>query len=69
MDDNKDLILVLKEVAALLAIQVKRGVSQTTLIRELSAAGFQPKKIAEIVGTTANTVRVTLHHYKKASKK
>lgn len=34
----------------------------------LSKAGVQPKEIAEIVGTTANTVRVALsqHRRKKA---
>ena len=67
--ENKESITILKEVAALLAIQVKRGVSQTTLIKELGDVGFQPKRIAEIVGTTSNTVRVALHHYKKSSKK
>ena len=69
MEENKELTALFKEVVALLAIQVKRGVSQTTLIGELSDMGFQPKRIAEIVGTTSNTVRVALHHYKKSSKK
>lgn len=61
--------LLLKEVVALLSVQVKRGVSQSTLIGELSDAGLQPKQIAEITGTTSNTVRVTLHHHKKSLKR
>lgn len=67
--ENKESITLLKEIVALLAVQVKRGVSQTTLIGELSDTGFQPKRIAEIVGTTSNTVRVALYHYKKSSQK
>jgi DNA-binding CsgD family transcriptional regulator len=31
----------------------------------LSSAGFQPKEIAEICGTTANTVRVALSTIRK----
>lgn len=50
------------------SVYVKRGVSQTTLIKELSMAGFQPKRIAELIGTTSTTVRVTLHQEKKKSK-
>lgn len=68
MKDN-EIIETLKEISALLMVQTKRGVSQSVLIKELSAAGFQPKRIAEIVGTTSNTVRVTLHHSKKQIKK
>ena len=66
---DKETKELMREIIALLSIQVKRGVSQTTLIQELSDAGLQPKRIAEIVGTTSNTVRVALHHYKKSSKK
>lgn len=56
---------LLKEIIMLLAVQVKRGVPQTSLIKELSNVGFKPKRIAEIIGTTPNTVRVALHYYKK----
>ena len=66
--DNETKVL-LKIVVALLSVQVKRGVSQSTLIRELGDAGLQPKLIAEITGTTSNTVRVTLHKHKKSSKR
>jgi len=34
----------------------------------LSNAGFQPKEIAEIVGTTSNTVRVGLSSMRKKLK-
>lgn len=67
--EDKEIITLLEEISALLTIQVKRGISQSTLIREMGELGIQPKRIAELVGTTANTVRVALHHIKKSSKK
>lgn len=54
----------LKELVILFSILVKRGVPQSTLIREMSEAGFEPKRIAELLGTTSNTVSVTLHKTK-----
>lgn len=68
MQENKEITNLLKEIVALLSVQIKRGVSQTTAIKELSEAGMQPKRIAEIVNTTPNTVRVALYHLKKSLK-
>jgi CRP-like cAMP-binding protein len=51
----------LKEIAMLLAVLVKRGGMQSTVIKELGAVGFSPKRIAELVGTTPNTVSVALY--------
>ena len=67
--ENKETVDLLKEIVALLSIQVKRGVSQSTLIKELSDAGIQPKRIAELMGTTSNTVRVALHAIRKNKKR
>ena len=67
--ENKETVDLLKEMVALLSIQVKRGVSQSTLIKELSDAGIQPKRIAELMGTTSNTVRVALHAIRKNKKR
>lgn len=66
--ENKEIINLLKEIMALISVQVKRGVSQSILTKELSDAGLQPKRIAEIIGTTPNTVRVALYHFKKSLK-
>lgn len=63
MDEQTNILL--KEIVALLTIWVKRGVSQSIMIAELSEAGFQPKRIAELLGTTPNTVRVAIHQNKK----
>lgn len=65
---DKELLNTLKELVMLLSVYTKRGVSQTALINELSEAGFQPKRIAELIGTTPNTVRVALHQAKKKNK-
>lgn len=66
--ENKEVITLLEEIVALLAVQIKRGTSQSILIKELGESGFQPKRIAELLGTTPNTVRVALHNYKKSPK-
>jgi DNA-binding MarR family transcriptional regulator len=54
-----------KEIVALLAILVKKGHTQTEVIAEFDKAGFGQKRIAELVGTTPNTVNVTLNALKK----
>jgi hypothetical protein len=57
------------EVARLLAIQLRLQMgSQSACIAELSRAGFGPTRIAELLGTTPNTVNVTLQKAKKSSK-
>lgn len=62
--ENKEVIKLLQEVVGLLSVQVKRGTTQKDLILELSQAGFQPKRIAGIAGTTPNTVSVALSQIK-----
>lgn len=42
--------------------------NQTEAILELSRAGFGPSRIAELLGTTSNTVSVTLQKAKKSGK-
>lgn len=59
----------LKEIAMLLAILVKRGTLQSTVIHEMGMVGMPPKRIAELLGTSANTVNVALHHARKDKKK
>ena len=55
-----------EEVIRLLALQVRLALpSQGEAIRELDRSGFGPSRIAELLGTTANTVSVTLRRAKK----
>lgn len=56
----KQLLDVEKEIASFLAVLVRRDKTQTDLIKELNNSGLSPKRIAEILGTTANAVRVGL---------
>ena len=54
------------EIARLLALQVRLQIgSQGETIQELSKIGFGPSRIAELLGTTSNTVNVTLQKAKK----
>jgi hypothetical protein len=58
-----------EEIVRLLAIQLRRSVeSQAQAIDELSRAGFKPTRIAELLGTTPNTVNVQLAKKKKATR-
>jgi hypothetical protein len=56
----KELISLQREMVSILAILVKRGTLRTTLIKEFDEVGFPPKRTAELIGTTANTVSVSL---------
>ena len=45
------------ELVCLLALDLRyRGVPQGTLVHDLSDMGFTPKRIAQLLGTSANTV-------------
>lgn len=56
----------LDDVARLLAVLIKlRTPSQAEAIREMSRSGLGPTRIAELLGTTPNTVNVTLQKEKR----
>jgi DNA-binding CsgD family transcriptional regulator len=60
----------IEEVVRLLAIQLRRETeSQAQAIEEMSRAGFGPKRIAELLGTTPNTVNVAITTAKKRKRK
>jgi hypothetical protein len=59
----------MEEVVRLLAIQLRRETeSQAEAIHEMQRAGFGPTRIAELLGTTSNTVNVTIAKQKKRPK-
>lgn len=65
---NDEVVLEkLDRVLRLLAVIAVKGMSQTEQIAVLDRVGFTPKEIAEIVGTTSNTVRVGLVAIRKAA--
>ena len=59
-DYDERILHELQQIKKLLALTLINEQSQTDQIKALSQAGFQPKDIAELIGTTANTVRVSL---------
>ena len=66
---DKELLEIQQDIARLLTVLVRRGVMQATLIKELDAVGFKPKRISELLDTTPNTVNVALHSIRKVNKK
>jgi DNA-directed RNA polymerase specialized sigma24 family protein len=56
----------LDQAVDLLAMIAVKGLPQTEQIATLDRMGFSPKDIATVLGTTSNTVRVTLVGIRKA---
>lgn len=71
MDENKckQINEKLDTVIRLISIGLIVGRSQREQILMLDMCGFAPKKIAETIGTTANSVRVELHAIRKSGKR
>ena len=69
MNKDDEILLELRRMIRLLALLATKGMNQKEQIWELSCAGFQPKEISELIGTTANTVSVTLSGIRKEMKK
>lgn len=65
---NADLIDEIKKTNKLLVIMATKDLPQTDKIALLSRVGFGQKEIADLVGTTSNTVGVTLNKLKKKNK-
>lgn len=62
---DKEFLQTQKEIVMLLAILAKRGTLQSALIQEMGVVGFSPKRIAELLDTTPNTVNVALSNARK----
>lgn len=59
----------MERLTNVLALLLVKGHNQTEAIRLLNRAGFQAKEIAALVGSTSNTVSVTLYKTNKTGKK
>jgi DNA-directed RNA polymerase specialized sigma24 family protein len=68
MDEMKSLLEEVKRLSRLIAAFGVDNKPQREQIRLLAAAGFPPKDIAPMIGTTANTVRVALSAIRKVGK-
>jgi hypothetical protein len=70
MDETiqKNILHELKIIKKLLAHNLVTGIKQAKQIGKLDSMGFQPTEIAEILGTTSNTVNVALSRLRKSKK-
>jgi transcriptional regulator len=70
MDDTiqKDILHELSIIKKLLAHNLVTGDSQAKQISKLDSIGFRPKEIADILGTTSNTVNVALNRIRKSKR-
>lgn len=62
---HDDLLKELKRITKLLTMIATKDKKQKDQIRILDTLKFQPKEIAELLGTSANAVRVSLHSIRK----
>lgn len=69
MSKDADIPDQLEKLIRLVSILVTKDMLQREQILVLSKAGFQPKDIADLIGTTPHTVSVTLSDMKKHPKK
>lgn len=60
-----NILIELKMIRKLLGVMVTRDIKQDKAIQDLTKAGLQPAEIADLLGTTANTVRVQKSQAKK----
>ena len=68
-EDTREIVERLDRLTNLVAIGLLGGKTQREQIRLLSKGGFPPREIAELIGTTPNTVRVELTAIRKVNKK
>lgn len=56
------------KILRILAVIATKGLTQRDQIALLNRAGFQPKHIADLLGTSSNTVRVELVVLRRSKK-
>ena len=69
MSGTEDVVDKLDVLIRLVAIGLCGDKKQKDKIQLLSSAGLQPKAIADLIGTTPNTVNVALSGLRKTAKK
>lgn len=61
-------IAKLDQILRILVVLATRGLKQRDQIALLDGAGFSPKTIADLLGTSSNTVRVELVALRKTNR-
>ena len=67
-DVSQSLNRIAKILAGLLLKDIEDG-DQKLKVKRLNQCGFSNAEIAEMLGTTANTVKVTVHSLKNSGKR
>jgi DNA-binding CsgD family transcriptional regulator len=67
MSESKEneILQELRRISKLLALTITRELKQKEKIELLASIGFQPKEIADLIGTTPGTVSVALVDIRK----
>ena len=69
MTDTEDQILhELRKISRLMAVASLKELTQRERIELLGTSGFAPREIADLLGTTPNTVSVALSKMKRRSR-
>lgn len=68
-DNDQEVLSELRKITRLLVLMAVTAETQTANIQVLSKVGFAPREIAELLGTTSNTVNVALSQLRSKSKK
>lgn len=66
MNNDANVLSRLDTLVRLVAAAICAGRPQKDSVRILAGAGLQPKDIADLLGTTPNTVSVALYEMRKA---
>ncbi len=68
-DINKQLLEKIDALVRLTALGIIKDKEYPEQVELLSSIGLQPKEIADLLGKTPNSVRVTLSRIRKGKKK
>lgn len=68
VDESDEATKELRKITKLLVVLVTKDQAQTVNIATLSKVGFEPREIADFLGTTRNTVSVALSQLRNKAK-
>jgi DNA-directed RNA polymerase specialized sigma24 family protein len=66
ISNEEQIVTQLDQIRRILAVMATKGLKQRDRITTLDQAGLSPKDIADLLGTSSNTVRVELVGLRKA---
>ncbi len=66
--DSQQLLLETRRISRFLIEVITKDMNQSEKIELLNRVGYEPREIAPIVGTTPNSVRVTMSNLRKQKK-